>query len=94
MRLRPAELDMPQAIPIAGAGIAAPSIAGAAMTPDERIDAAISEITAAFREKWPDCPLRIDDYDNIDTGMIVIVSHVGADDPGSIRYRRTGTARI
>lgn len=77
----------------AGATIAAPAIAKPALSPDERIDAALDEIVAAFREKWPNCPIRINDCDNIDTGMILIIAHCGEDEAGSIHHDRSGLAR-
>lgn len=67
--------------------------AEAQLTADERIDAAIAEIVIALREKYPDCPIRIDDLDNIDQGMVLILTHCGDDEPGHIRHRRVGLAR-
>lgn len=69
------------------------AVAEPKLTPDERINRAIDEIKAAFWEKWPEAPLRIADYDNIDNGMVLIVSHVGGDKPGEVRHNRDGAAR-
>ena len=64
-----------------------------ALTPDVRIAAAIEEIKAAFWEKWPDAPLRIVDTDNIEDGLILILSHVHGDEPGQVSHRWDGLAR-
>lgn len=79
-----------------GATIAAPAVAEPAqpLSPDERIEAAIEEIKAAMWEKWPNAPLNITDCDNGDTGMVIIVTHLGDDEPGMVRHRRIGTARM
>lgn len=58
------------------------------MTPDERIDAALAEIVAAFRERYPDCPIRIDDMDNLRSGCIVIVTHCADDAPTTVNFQR------
>ena len=63
------------------------------LTPDERIEAAVNEIIAAFREKYPNCPIRIRDFDNIDEGMVCVITHIGDDADGSISYERAGLAR-
>lgn len=62
-------------------------------TPDERIEAALEEIKAAYREKWPDAPIRINDCDNGTNGMIIVLTHCGHDKLGEIRHERTGSAR-
>ncbi len=81
----------------AGAAVAvtAPAVADPVQppTPDERIAAAIEEIKAAFWQKWPDAPLRIVDTDDRDNGMVIILSHVGDDKPGSVDHVRNGAAR-
>jgi hypothetical protein len=84
------------AVGAVGAAIAAPAPAEAAqppLTPDERIEAAIEEIKAAYLEKWPDAPINITDCDNIDNGMVIIVTHCANDKPGAIKHRRIGLAR-
>ncbi|MCI0998938.1 hypothetical protein HWD97_02460 [Ochrobactrum sp. C6C9] len=58
------------------------------MTPDERIDAALAEIVIAFRERYPDCPIRIDDMDNRNTGCIVIVTHCADDALNMVNFQR------
>ncbi|MBM6397924.1 hypothetical protein JQC79_19415 [Ochrobactrum anthropi] len=85
-----------RAAPIAGVALTVPAVASAVapeMTPDERIDAALAEIIAVYREKWPDCPIRISDCDNGDAGMLVIVTHCGDDPSGYLNHKRIGTAR-
>lgn len=78
----------------AAVAIATPSVAAEpAITPDERISTAIGEIAIALHEKWPDCPLRIVDCDNGDNAMILILTHIGDDKPGTVAFERTGTAR-
>jgi len=80
----------------AATAVSAPAIAETdrPLTPDERIEAAIAEITAAFREKWPDCPLRVDDVDNGHAGgMLVIITQLGRAEPGSVQHLRWGQAR-
>lgn len=76
-------------------GVVTPAVAVAAptLTPDQRINAAIGEIVAAFREKWPDAPLRVEDMDNISNGMVIVLSHVADDKPGQVIWRRRGLAR-
>nr|DAH62792.1 MAG TPA: protein NapD [Caudoviricetes sp.] len=78
--------------PAAGAALAVPALAIAeaipAMTPDERIDAALSEIVTALRERYPDCPIRVDDCDLVNQGMINIITHCGTDKPGTVNFRR------
>lgn len=78
--------------PAAGAVLAVPALAIAeakpVMTPDERIDAALAEIVIALRERYPNCPIRVDDIENIDTGVIMIVTHCADDKPGTINRRR------
>ena len=80
------------ALPLTAVPQVAPA-SGLALTPDERITAAIDEIKAAFWEKWPDAPLRIIDTDNIDSGLVLVVSHCRDDNPGEVRHERTGLAR-
>ncbi len=80
-----------RAAPIAGVALTVPAVAVAAkseMTPDERIDAALAEIVIALRERYPNCPIRIDDMDNRDKGCIVIVTHCGNDAPGTVNQQR------
>ncbi|SCD25493.1 putative membrane protein [Brucella inopinata] len=79
-----------RAAPVAGVALTVPAvaIAKAKMTPDERIDAALAEIVIALRERYPNCPIRIDDTVNIDRGCITIVTHCGNDQPGTINQRR------
>ncbi|MBV2144426.1 hypothetical protein KUG47_13070 [Falsochrobactrum sp. TDYN1] len=80
-----------RAAPAAGVALTVPAVAIAAKpekNPDERIDAALAEIIAAFREKWPNCPIRIDDIDNVSSGVITIISHCGKDEPGTVNFRR------
>lgn len=76
----------------AGAAVAVPICATAAqnptMTPDERIDAALAEIVIALRERYPDCPIRIDDMDNLHSGCLVIVSHCADDAPATVNFQR------
>lgn len=80
--------------PVVAGAIAVPAFAEPTpLTPDERIEAAIEEIKVAFREKWPDCPVRITDYDNETQGMVLVLTHVSDDAPGSVHYDRGGTAR-
>ncbi|MDG9793076.1 hypothetical protein [Brucella anthropi] len=79
-----------RAIPVASAAAAIPAlaIAKAKMTPDERIDAALAEIVIALRERYPNCPIRADDMDNLDQGCITIITHCGNDESGTVNYRR------
>lgn len=63
------------------------------LTPDERIEAALAEITAAYREKWPTAPIRITDCDNGTDGMIIVVTHIPSDQPGEVHHKRVGAAR-
>lgn len=80
-----------RAAPFAGVALTVPSVMKAAkpeMTPDERIDAALAEIVAALRERYPNCPIRADDMDNLDQGCITIITHCGDDTPGTVNYRR------
>lgn len=68
-----------------------PSVVKAAkpeMTPDERIDAALVEIVTALRERYPNCPIRTDDMDNLDQGCITIITHCGNDEPETVKFRR------
>ncbi|MBE0559922.1 MAG: twin-arginine translocation signal domain-containing protein [Ochrobactrum anthropi] len=76
--------------PTAGVALAVPAVAAAkaSMTPEERIDAAVAEIVLALRERYPNCPIRIDDVDNSDQGMINIITHCLNDQPGTIHFRR------
>lgn len=78
-----------------GATLTVPAVAEPVhpITPDERITAAIDEIKAAMWEKWPDAPIRITDCDNGDNGMILIVTHLEKDKPGSVHHNRIGAAR-
>ena len=76
--------------PAAGVALAVPAVAVAAqpeMTSDERIDAAIAEIVIALRERYPNCPIRVDDIDNADAGVITIITHCGNDQPGTVNRR-------
>lgn len=81
-----------RAAPAAGAVLAVPALAIAeakpVMTPDERIDAALAEIVIALRERYPNCPVRIDEMDNFDQGCLVIATHCGEDQPGQVNFRR------
>lgn len=79
-----------RAIPVASAAAAIPALAVAQgrMTPDERIDAALAEIVIALRERYPNCPIRADDMDNLDQGCITIITHCGKDEPGTVNFRR------
>ncbi|MEN5249692.1 hypothetical protein [Brucella pseudintermedia] len=80
-----------RAAPIAGVALTVPAVAVAAkseMTPDERIDAALAEIVIALRERYPNCPIRADDMDNLDQGCITIITHCGKDEPGTVNFRR------
>ncbi len=85
-----------RAAPAAGAALAVPALAIAeakpALTPDERIDAALSEIVIAFRERYPNCPIRIDDMDNLDQGCMTIITHCGQDEAGAVNFRRRNFA--
>lgn len=60
------------------------------LSPDERIDAAIEEIKLAYREKWPDEPIYIRDLDNIDNGMVLIMTSDGIQAPRTIKHERVG----
>lgn len=60
------------------------------LSPDERIAAAIEEIKLAYREKWPDKPIYVRDLDNIDTGMVLIMTCVGDQAPRTIEHERIG----
>lgn len=64
------------------------------LTPDQRIEAALEEIIAAYREKWPDAPIRIRDQDNGTDGAIIIITHCGKDEPGEVNHERVGRARM
>lgn len=79
-------------VPAAGVAPTVPAAAIAqtkpALTPDERIDAALAEIVIALRERYPNCPVRASDIDNIDQGCIIIVTHCGEDEPGKFDFRR------
>lgn len=81
-----------RAAPAAGTVLVVPALAIAeaksAMTPDERIDAAIAEIVIALRERYPNCPIRIDDMDNLDQGCMTIITHCGQDEAGAVNFRR------
>lgn len=90
---RRAALTSIAAIPACGLAPIVPAMAEPVMTPDERIDAAVMEIVSALREKWPNCPVRIDDCDNRDNGMILILTHTGDDKADEVRHRKIGTAR-
>lgn len=76
----------------ASAAIAVPVSATMAqtptMTPDERIDAALAEIVIALRERYPNCPIRIDDMDNRNAGCIVIVTHCADDASNMVNFQR------
>jgi ABC-type glycerol-3-phosphate transport system substrate-binding protein len=63
------------------------------LTPDERIEAAVNEIIAAFREKYPNCPIRVRDFDNLNKGMVCVITHIASDPPDSLIYERAGLAR-
>jgi len=88
--------------PAAGVALTVPAVALAekkpALTPDERIDAALAEIVIALRERYPNCPIRLDDIDNSDQGVITIITHCTNDQPGTVNFRRrklsTGKATI
>lgn len=60
------------------------------LTPDERIEAAIEEIKAAYGEKWPDAPIHIRDFDNLVSGMVIILTHVDNQPAGTIKHERVG----
>ncbi len=79
-------------VPAAGVALTVPAAAIAQtkpiLTPDERIDAALAEIIAALRERYPNCPIRADDMDNLDQGCITIITHCGKDEPGTVNFRR------
>ncbi len=80
-----------RSVPAAGVALTVPTAALAAkseMTPDERIDAALAEIVIALRERYPNCPIRIDDMDNLDQGCITIITHCGNDAPGTVNQKR------
>ncbi len=66
---------------------------GRAMTPDERIASAIEQIAMAFREKYPNCPIRVEDCDNGSDGMLLVLTYVGNDEPGSLNHKLLGSAR-
>lgn len=80
--------------PAAGVALAVPAEAlvapKAALTQDERLEAAIAEITAVFRERYPDCPIRIQDTDIGDKGMLLILTHIADDAPGTVTYLKDG----
>lgn len=60
------------------------------LSPDERIEVAIEEIKLAYREKWPDAPIYIRDLDKVDSGMVIIMTHVDNQAPCSIEHERVG----
>jgi len=70
--------NVPPALAV-GTTVAAPAIAEAAapLSANERIDAAVEEIKAAFMEKWPNSALYIRDFDHIDRGMLLFLTDVG-----------------
>lgn len=78
-----------------GTAITAPVVAepAVAASPDDRITAAIDEIVSALREKWPNAPIRIVDYDNVTSGMVMVLTHIEGDKPGSTLIDRKGTTR-
>jgi len=76
-----------------GVPVAAPAVAESRLTPDERIEAAVTEIIAAFREKYPNCPIRVRDFDNLNEGMVCVITHIANDPDGSLIYERAGVAR-
>lgn len=80
-----------RAAPLAGVALTVPAVASAVapeMTPDERIDAALAEIVIALRERYPNCPVRVDDIGNLDQGCITIITHCGNDAPGTVNQQR------
>lgn len=56
------------------------------LTPDERIDAALAEIVAAFREKWPNCSVRVGGNEYHDSGMLLVLSDAPGLSPGQTQY--------
>lgn len=62
------------------------------LSPDERIEAAIEEIKLAYREKWPDEPIYVRDLDNIDKGMVLIMTGVNDQAPRTMQHERLGSA--
>lgn len=60
------------------------------LSTDERIEAAIEEIKLSYWEKWPDAPIYIRDLDKIDSGMVIIMTHVDNQAPRSIEHERVG----
>lgn len=90
MGIKVSRRSLLRAIPVASAAAAIPALAVAqgSMTPDERIDAALAEIIIALRERYPNCPIRIDDMDNLDQGCIAIITHCGNDAPGTVNQQR------
>lgn len=78
-------------VPAAGVALTVPAVAIAqskpALTPDERIDAALAEIVIALRERYPNCPIRIQNYDLNENGMINIITHCDDDAPGTLHRR-------
>jgi len=59
-------------------------------SPDERIEAAVEELKLAYREKWPDAPIYVRDLDRGEGGMILIMTDVGDQAPGTIKHERVG----
>ncbi|MBB5702122.1 hypothetical protein FHS76_001997 [Ochrobactrum daejeonense] len=79
-------------VPAYGVALSVPAAAIAqtkpVLTPDERIDAALAEIVIALRERYPNCPVRVGDIDNLDQGCITIITHCGDDKPGKVNFQR------
>jgi hypothetical protein len=80
----------------AAVAVAAPAVASepASLTADERIAAAIEEIVAAMREKYPGARFWVSDTDNVETGTVIVLAAESAgDDAGTLEYHRGGVAR-
>lgn len=79
-------------VPAAGVAIAVPVVASASpkptLTQDERIEAALTEIAAVFRERYPDCPIRVEDVDRGGTGMIILLAHCEGDAAKTYTHNR------
>lgn len=80
--------------PAAGVALALPAQAASSHKPqlsqDERLASALNEVVTVYRERYPNCPIRIQDTDIGDKGMLLILTHIADDAPGTVTYLKDG----
>jgi len=80
------------AIPAMGAVATVPAMAKPALSPDERIEAAIEDLKAAVKAKLPDAAIYVREVNEISRLSVMVMTDVGDQEAGTVKHERAGLA--